>query len=48
MMIIKKYHDLLTAKPVTIFQDSELRIQEMMVKFFEEQRKADMADREKD
>ena len=30
------------------FQDSELRMQEMMLKIFEEQRKADMAEREKD
>ena len=30
------------------FQDSEVRMQEMMLQVFEEQRKADMAEREKD
>ena len=30
------------------FQDSELQMQEMMLKIIEEQRKADMAEREKD
>ena len=30
------------------FQDSELRMQEMMLKIFKEQRRADMTEREKD